>query len=245
MYGLELQTSGQSYGPKWRSRVIGHSWNGFIKVLSGTSICLLTVCFEFRSAFWIHISQLERRVAYLSQPFGPWNCKRLRWARSKSIPIIHHFTMKLRWLFHIGLKWGIQHLISWNQSLFLRLWEVRKQRYNKTTLYCMIIIQINQGSKHNSRWCGWWLTSVLTDDHRGLTFCRTTTHVDFDCWLWSLQFQNKLEIPTVSPPTPSVFPLLSFPSLSYCTLLFSFPWPWVTFQCYSIYQRESVSGSLG
>lgn len=50
MYGLELQTSGHRYGPKWRRRVIGNSWNGFIKAPEGISICLLKVCFEFWSA---------------------------------------------------------------------------------------------------------------------------------------------------------------------------------------------------
>ncbi len=96
------QASEHRYGPKWRRRVIGNSWNGFIKLLSGISICLLKVCFEFWSAAFQSesISQLERWVAYLSQPFGP----RTLYDKDETdketitpIAIIYPAPIKLRW----------------------------------------------------------------------------------------------------------------------------------------------------
>lgn len=47
MYGLELQTPGHRYGPKWWSRAIGNTWSRFIKALSGCLFVYLMVCFEF------------------------------------------------------------------------------------------------------------------------------------------------------------------------------------------------------
>ncbi|MEQ2297826.1 hypothetical protein AMECASPLE_038681 [Ameca splendens] len=62
LYGLELQTSGHRYGPTGRRK---NTWNGFRAALSGISISLLKVCFEFRCVtlpMSTCFSQLEKRI---------------------------------------------------------------------------------------------------------------------------------------------------------------------------------------
>lgn len=68
MFGLKLQKPWLRCGPKWR-RAFGRCWNGFIKVLSGESICLYKVWFRVWAGpecASVSTSQRERCKAYLS-----------------------------------------------------------------------------------------------------------------------------------------------------------------------------------
>lgn len=100
---------------KRRSRVIGNSWNGFTKVLSGISICLRRVCFEFCSAALrsaIYFSQLEKtREHTWAGHSAPWTFKTTKINRIKNSCGRQHLAK---------LIFGqlIQYLSTWDQDMF-------------------------------------------------------------------------------------------------------------------------------